>query len=1043
MARMTLYKLDELDEPKVYENEMHEAYISYDNLLKRGNTEVDVQNALLDKRSDDKKYKETMYGILFAILTGKDSTPHFNRMCVCVRDQFGVIVDRLRALMEAADFHRLRQPIVIKMLQLIEKLIEMDAKEIDKLVEIALRQAAGSNTTQANIEYCDTLLGMLERNRIKYLYKRGKMLRLSLYTYLRLIRDHLDESFDDLRRREINFCIRLMRDQFHHCKLIGRDLVRLLIDVASITEFRDFWRDLLYNPQILDERFDGLKTLVRMPTQSVYLTNRISPHLERLLTAIFKQDSYSGYRRRWQWLRDKYFSRPGSQYLAVDIIRYIVCVIHPTNEMLRSNLVKRYQIIAELISITSDEIIRPSALLALFYDWLFWKAQDNIMNIEPAILLIMETFESRNWQYCQMLIEFLRYEAYGFCKPLSEDIKKSVDAAMETVLTQRRSRFDRFGKLATNKLGNAFLRIGLVGKVHKKLCAASTSNTPSKAASNISSNTLNTPSSALPAVPPPSTFSSTPITNSATPVPTNNSTPTPASTLPSTPAPGSTLNSATGSTTGLVTGVGFHLAKMVVSPATPSSPVPMDVDGDPPKSYTNSTSVTKSSKIVKKVNNGTSLSSSIVPPAEKTSKDASLWIYGKNLEQFRDATSLSVQKSILPIILDTFEKHMVEDAPKKISGYIVPAIRESMTKSDLFTAVMDKLWSLDSESSKSKMLELLRLIGDVDNGHALVSFQVLLSCLRKAQEESKDAFFDAPNLKVYKDLINYQLEMSNGYEDLKFVKKQRVHEDFISLHKSNIMLFQRATFTIMEYLREYCMGEVTFVLLLVSKITPILSYELQIKLARNQCVIFGDKYDEILVFALDWDPIEQYVLFQILNAEVGGRVDRVEKMLTTSSILRALDRSENPEPLIGLLDILRTVPPTSLIISSIMYLMSNASDRLQKQCSLEFVITAFQQWYRNSPETMRAVLTNYMRELSEGMKNNNTKESTKEHAGNLLDVIISWYNDSKAEITENFLKNDEFYSSIKRITQLLGKQLLTDWLTIRTPETNTEAEDGK
>ena len=30
---------------------MHEAYISYDNLLKRGNTEVDVQNALLDKVS--------------------------------------------------------------------------------------------------------------------------------------------------------------------------------------------------------------------------------------------------------------------------------------------------------------------------------------------------------------------------------------------------------------------------------------------------------------------------------------------------------------------------------------------------------------------------------------------------------------------------------------------------------------------------------------------------------------------------------------------------------------------------------------------------------------------------------------------------------------------------------------------------------------------------------------------------------------------------------------------------------------------------------
>ncbi|KAJ7402294.1 hypothetical protein WISP_00149 [Willisornis vidua] len=41
------------------------------------------------------------------------------------------------------------------------------------------------------------------------------------------------------------------------CFMIGRDLVRLLQNVARIPEFEQLWRDILHNPQVLSPQFTG------------------------------------------------------------------------------------------------------------------------------------------------------------------------------------------------------------------------------------------------------------------------------------------------------------------------------------------------------------------------------------------------------------------------------------------------------------------------------------------------------------------------------------------------------------------------------------------------------------------------------------------------------------------------------------------------------------------------------------------------------------------------------------------------------------------
>lgn len=47
--------------------------------------------------------------------------------------------------------------------------------------------------------------------------------------------------------------------QFMDCFMIGRDLVRLLQNVARIPEFEQLWKDILHNPQVLSSQFTGTR----------------------------------------------------------------------------------------------------------------------------------------------------------------------------------------------------------------------------------------------------------------------------------------------------------------------------------------------------------------------------------------------------------------------------------------------------------------------------------------------------------------------------------------------------------------------------------------------------------------------------------------------------------------------------------------------------------------------------------------------------------------------------------------------------------------
>lgn len=264
----------------------------------------------------------------------------------------------------------------------------------DGVVYNLMRQIAGGDVTPKNIWLAEHLLDTFIENRL-WLEKNQFLVASVVYTYLRLIVDHVNPQFNSLRQKEVDFCVSLLRDRFADCLIIGRDLVRLLQSVAKISEFEQLWKDINNNPTSLSPEFHGIIQILRTRTSRRFLLCRLTPDMERKIVFLTSNVKFGFQRRYQEWFQKQYLSTPESQSLRCDLIRFICGVIHPSNELLCSDIIPRWAVIGWILSSCTSSVAASEAKLALFYDWLFYDPEkDNIMNIEPAILVMYHSMRS-------------------------------------------------------------------------------------------------------------------------------------------------------------------------------------------------------------------------------------------------------------------------------------------------------------------------------------------------------------------------------------------------------------------------------------------------------------------------------------------------------------------------------------------------------------------------------------------------------------------------------------------------------------------------
>lgn len=383
-------------------------------------------------------HEDISLGLLVGVLSDPGSAPQYYRdLTFITRDGLKFVLSQLNQII-LEKYTKLNDSCRQQILWVVKEMIKNSVVNCDLLCFNLLRQIAGGDISQKNIWLAESLLDLFIENRL-WLEKIPDLVATIVYTYLRLILDHGGQiaPIMTLRQREVDFCISLLREKFPDCMMIGRDLVRLLQNVARIPEFEKLWKDLLGNPTTLCPTFTGVLQLLTTRTSRRFLQCRLTPDMERKIVFLTSSVKFGQQKRYQDWFQRQYLTTPESQSLRCDLIRFICGVIHPSNEALCSDIIPRWAVIGWLLTTCTSNVAASNAKLSLFYDWLFFDPEkDNIMNIEPAILVMYHSMRPHP-AITATLLDFLCRIMPNFCIPLALQVKQGIFTSLRQILEKR------------------------------------------------------------------------------------------------------------------------------------------------------------------------------------------------------------------------------------------------------------------------------------------------------------------------------------------------------------------------------------------------------------------------------------------------------------------------------------------------------------------------------------------------------------------------------------------------------------------------------
>ncbi|XP_024005091.1 integrator complex subunit 3 [Eutrema salsugineum] len=335
---------------------------------------------------DPQEYLELNRAIVYGVLCDSDSRKtHIKHLHALVADGYafftsllvGIVVELYGKLVDSAKE---------QMIWVTKEMIGVSSVGLEDLLVYLLRRIGSGDYGDENVWLCSELVSLFLEEWDCLLEDSPLVLTSALYGFLRLLAEHCKVSgvakLENLKRLEIKFCVKMFREQMDLCLKIGRDLLRLLLDLVHLSEFREIWNDLFVN-------FD-ISRIYKSKTSSRYFLLRITPEMETQLRFLLGNVKLGSHKRHQIWFLKKFLLGPEKETLLIDIVRFICCVIHPSNEIIRSEILPRWAIIGWFLELSRhNQYIEQGVKLALFYDWLFFDERvDNIMNVEPAALLI-------------------------------------------------------------------------------------------------------------------------------------------------------------------------------------------------------------------------------------------------------------------------------------------------------------------------------------------------------------------------------------------------------------------------------------------------------------------------------------------------------------------------------------------------------------------------------------------------------------------------------------------------------------------------------
>lgn len=358
------------------------------------------------------EYAQLNTAILYGILREPHlAKTHIKHLHAIISDGYGLFVSLVVKIVNEL-YSKFVYSVKFQCIWVTQELVGVSAVGIDGLLVSLLRQIVGGDFSEGNLWLCFELVSLFSSNWVWLVEEEPLVLTSALFTYLRVLSDQCRVSsnakLEALKQMEIEFCVRILREQFQLCLKIGRDLVRLLQDLVYVPEFQAIWKDLILNPGVFrTPGFSDISQIYQTRTSSRYLLLRITPIMETQLRFLLTHVKFGSQIRYQAWFARKFLCGPERETVICDIVRFICCAHHPPNEIIQSVVIQRWAIIGWLLTFCTKNYAEANVKLALFYDWLFFDERvDNIMNIEPAMLLMVHSIP-KYIDITHKLLEFL------------------------------------------------------------------------------------------------------------------------------------------------------------------------------------------------------------------------------------------------------------------------------------------------------------------------------------------------------------------------------------------------------------------------------------------------------------------------------------------------------------------------------------------------------------------------------------------------------------------------------------------------------------
>ena len=160
-------------------------------------------------------------------------------------------------------------------------MIKLNIEKMDSVLVSMLRQISGGNCSPENVKHVIFMLEFFEKRKDWLLANGSSLIPYICYVFLRLISEHnMIVHLKVLQDREVKLVHKLLSERFEDCRVIGRDLIRLLQDVANIPIFAEIWKSLLNEPNKLSKHFSGVEEILSKPTPRRFTRIRVTSHME-------------------------------------------------------------------------------------------------------------------------------------------------------------------------------------------------------------------------------------------------------------------------------------------------------------------------------------------------------------------------------------------------------------------------------------------------------------------------------------------------------------------------------------------------------------------------------------------------------------------------------------------------------------------------------------------------------------------------------------------------------------------------------------------